>query len=102
MDVLKEFKQAIELESKRNAEEYSAIMALPLPEKIAKGVTISNFTLKFEFRALPPTPWDEPIEYPLSYIDTAQIICENNISKFKEGSTVVLSNARYNFKMEIN
>ena len=48
MDVLKEFKQAIELESKRNAEEYSAIMALPLPEKIAKGVTISNFTLKFE------------------------------------------------------
>ena len=64
MDVLKEFKQAIELESKRNAEEYSAVMALPLPEKIAKGVTISNFTLKFEFRDLPPTPWDEPIAIP--------------------------------------
>lgn len=101
MDVLKEFKQAIELESKRNAEEYSSVMALPLSEKIAKGVTISNFTLKFEFRDLPPTPWDEPVEYPLSYIDTAQIICDNNISKFKEGSTVILSNGRYNFKMEI-
>jgi DNA replication ATP-dependent helicase Dna2 len=101
MDVLKEFKQAIELESKRNAEEYSAVMALPLSEKIAKGVTISNFTLKFEFRDLPPTPWDEPVEYPNSYIDTAQIICENNISKFKEGSTVILSNGIHNFKMEI-
>jgi DNA replication ATP-dependent helicase Dna2 len=101
MEVLKEFKQAIEFESKKTAEEYSVVMALPLPEKIAKGVTISNFTLKFEFKDLPPTPWDEPIEFPLSYIDTAQIICENNISKFKEGSTVVLSNSRYNFKMEI-
>jgi DNA replication ATP-dependent helicase Dna2 len=101
MEVLKEFKQAIELENKRNAEEYSAIMALPLSEKIAKGITISNFTLKFEFRDLPPSNWDEPIEYPLSYIDTAQIFCENNISKFKEGSSVILSNGRYNFKMEI-
>lgn len=101
MEVLREFKQAIEIESRKNAEEYASVMALPLNERIAKGVTMSNFTLKFDFRELPPTPWDEPIDFPLSYIDTAQIICDNNISKFKEGSSVILSNGVHKFKMEI-
>jgi DNA replication ATP-dependent helicase Dna2 len=101
MEVLKEFKRAIEIESKKNAEEHALVMALPLNEKIAKGVTMSNFTLKFDFRELPSTPWDEPIDFPLSYINTAQIICDNNISKFKEGSSVILSNGLHKFKMEI-
>ena len=101
MEVLREFKKAIEIESQKNAEEYVLVMSLPLNEKVAKGVTISNFTLKFDFRELPPTPWDEPIDFPLSYINTAQIICDNNISKFKEGSSVILSNGVHKFKMEI-
>jgi carbohydrate-binding DOMON domain-containing protein len=80
MEILEEFQQAIEIESQKNTEEYTLVMALPLNERITKGVTMSNFTLKFDFRELPPTPWDEPIDLPLSYINTAQIICNNNIS----------------------
>ncbi|MBL7690092.1 MAG: AAA family ATPase [Flavipsychrobacter sp.] len=76
-------------------------MALPLNERVAKGVTMVNFSLVFNFRELPPSPWDEPIEFPLSYIDSAQITCDKNISKFKEGSKVILCNRGHNFKMEI-
>ena len=101
MDVINEFKQAIEIESQKNTEEYALVMALPLNERIAKGVTMSNFILKFDFRELPPTPWDQPIDFPLSYINTAQIICDKNVSKFKEGSSVILSNGVHKFKMEI-
>jgi hypothetical protein len=33
--------------------------------------------------------------------DDVQIICNENKSKFKEGSTVILSNGKHSFKMEI-
>ena len=101
MEVLKEFKDAIKLESEKNAAEYASVMALPLNERVAKGVTMVNFSLVFDFRELPPSPWDEPIEFPLSYINSAHINCEKNISKFKEGAAVILSNGGYKFKMEI-
>ena len=101
MEVLREFNQAVELEGQKNAEEYAIVMALPLNERVAKGVTMSNFTLEFDFRELPPTPWDEPVGFPMSYINTAKIISDNNISKFKEGSSVILSNGVDKFKMEI-
>jgi hypothetical protein len=101
MEVLKEFKKAIEIESQKNADDYSLNMALPLIERISKGITISNFNLKFDFRSLNHTPWNEPIYFPLSYIYSAHIICDKNNSKFKEGSNVILSNGHYRFKMEI-
>lgn len=37
----------------------------------------------------------------MSYINSAHINCEKNISKFKEGAAVILSNGGYKFKMEI-
>ena len=101
MEVLQEFKQAIKIESERNAADFSLLMALPPNERVAKGVTMANFTLTFDFRELPPSPWNEPIDYPLSYINSVHIKCEKNITKFKEGSSVVLKNGTYNFKMEI-
>lgn len=101
MEILREFRQAIEVESKTNAEDYTLVMALPPNERIAKGVTMANFSLKFDFRELPYSQWNETIEFPLSYINTVQIICNENKSKFKEGSNVILSNGRHSFKMEI-
>ncbi len=101
MDILKEFKQAVEVESEKIAHEFAINMALPVNERIAKGVTMANFTLEFTFRELPSSRWNEPIDFPLSYINTVQIISENNKTKFKEGSRVVLSNPVYNLKLEI-
>ena len=101
MDVLKEFKDAIIFESEKNAAEYDNTMALPLNEKVAKGVTIVNFSLVFEFRELPNNPWEYSIELPLKYISSVRVKCEENISKFKEGAKVILSNGTIKFKMEI-
>lgn len=101
MDVLKEFKDAIIFESEKNAAEYENTMALPLNEKVAKGVTIVNFSLVFEFRELPNNPWEYSIEPPLKYISSVRVKCEENISKFKEGAKVILSNGTIKFKMEI-
>lgn len=101
MEVIKEFVNAINLESQRNAEDYALVMALPLNERVAKGVTLANFKLTFEFRQLPSSPWNEPIDFPLSYISIAQIICDDNKTKFKEGSNVILTNGIHKFKMEI-
>ena len=101
MEVLQEFKQAIKIESERNAADFASLMALPPNERIAKGVTMANFTLTFDFKVLPPSHWNEPIMYPLSYINTVHIKCDKNITKFKEGSNVVLKNGEHNFKMVI-
>lgn len=101
MEVLQEFKQAIKIESERNASDFASLMALPSNERIAKGVTMANFTLTFDFKELPPSHWNEPIMYPLSYINTVHIKCDKNITKFKEGSNVVLKNGEHSFKMVI-
>ncbi len=101
MEVLQEFKQAIKIESEKNAADFLSLMSMPSNERIAKGVTMANFTLTFDFRELPPSQWNEPIDFPLSYINSVYIKCDKNITKFKEGSSVVLKNGAYNFKMEI-
>jgi DNA replication ATP-dependent helicase Dna2 len=101
MEVLQEFKKAIKIEGEKNSADFSALMSLPLNERIAKGVTMANFTLKFDYRELPPSQWNDPIDYPLSYINSVYIKCDKNITKFKEGSSVVLKNGTYKFKMEI-
>lgn len=101
MEVLNEFRQAIQIESQENAKDYAKVMALQQNERITKGVTMANFSLQFDFRELPYSQWNELVEYPFSYIGTVKIVCDENRSKFKEGSNVILSNDVYSFKMEI-
>lgn len=87
MDVLKEFQEAIEIEYKKNLEEFNEQMKLPIDERVAKGVSMSNLKVEFELDN--------------KNIKSAKIICENNISKFKEGSSVILSNGNLRFKMDV-
>jgi DNA replication ATP-dependent helicase Dna2 len=87
MDVLKEFQAAIEIEYQKNIEEFEEQNKLPIDERVAKGVSMTNLKVEFELQNL--------------YIVSAKIICENNISKFKEGNSVVLSNGDLKFKMDV-
>ena len=41
------------------------------------------------------------LRFPKKFIRSAKIYCKNNISKFREGGRVILSNGSYEFKMEI-
>jgi DNA replication ATP-dependent helicase Dna2 len=101
MDVLKEFQAAIEIEFAKNIEDFKDQQKMPLDERVAKGVTMTNLRVEINFYEGPPNQWCNPLFGSNEYISSVKIICENNISKFKEGNSVVLSNGSYRFEMEI-
>ena len=101
MDVLKEFQVAIEIERQKNLEDFEAEKNLPLDDRVAKGVTMSNLKVAFEFHDDLPNQWCYSLRGSDKYISAAKISCDNNISKFKEGNPVLLSNGKHRFEMEI-
>ncbi len=101
MDVLKEFQAAIEIEFAKNLQEFEEQQKLPLDERVAKGVTMSNLKVEIEFYDGLPDRFCPRLPEPHEYIYAVKVFCKNNISKFKEGNSVVLSNGSYRFEMEI-
>lgn len=87
MDVLQEYLKAIEIEYQKNLDEFEEQIKLPIEERVAKGILMTNLRVEFELENL--------------YIKSAKIFCENNNSKFKEGSSVILSNGVLSFKMDV-
>ena len=101
MDVLKEFQEAIEIERLKNLEDFEEQMNQPLDERVAKGVTMSSLKVEFDFYNGLPNQWCSNLPGSQKYISSAKIICDTNISKFKEGNTVLLSNGVHRFEMNI-
>lgn len=101
MDVLKEFQAAIEIEFAKNLQNFEEQKKLPLDERVAKGVTMTNLRVEFDFLNDLPNQWCNPLQGSQEYISTVKIFCDNNISKFKEGSSVALSNGSHRFEMDI-
>lgn len=87
MNVLNEFQEAIEIEYNKNIQESNEQEKLPIDERVAKGVSMINLKVEFELEN--------------KRIISAKIFCDNNISKFKEGNSVILSNGSLNFKMDV-
>jgi len=101
MDVLKEFQEAIEIEYRKNLQDFEEQKKLPLDERVAKGVTMSNLRIELDFYDGLPNPWCQSLSGSQKYISSVKIFCDNNISKFKEGNSVVLSNGSHSFEMDI-
>lgn len=101
MDVLKEFQTAIEIEFAKNLQDVEEHKKSPLDERVAKGVTMTNLQVEFDFYDGLPNQWCYSLPASQKYILSVKIFCDNNISKFKEGSSVVLSNGSYHFEMDI-
>jgi DNA replication ATP-dependent helicase Dna2 len=102
MSVLDDFRQAIAMQQRKDDEAYDEQMRLPIDERVAKGITMTNLTVEFEFHDEPrPNPYWGFLRYPQEYIRSARITCDQNISKFREGEQVILSNGTHKFKMEI-
>lgn len=101
MDVLKEFQAAIEIEFAKNREDFKGQQKLPLDERVAKGVTMTNLRVEMEFFEGLPNPWCQPLPASQKYISSVKIFCDNNISKFKEGNPVRLSYGAREFIMEV-
>ncbi len=101
MSVLNQFKEAIRIQQNKENESYDEQIRLPLEERVAKGVTMTNLKVVFDFHDHAPNTWCPRIDYPQKFIKSAKIYSNNNISKFREGAQVMLSNGRHSFKMEI-
>ncbi len=102
MEILNEFRASIDIERLKNLEDFEEQMNQPLDERVAKGVTMSNLKVEFDFYDGLPNQWCSNLPASKKYISSAKIICENNISKFKEGNPVLLSNGVHRFEMEID
>ncbi|MRT92072.1 ATP-binding protein [Ancylomarina sp. 16SWW S1-10-2] len=101
MSVINEFKEAIEIQQTKDDESFDEQIKLPLDERVAKGVTMDNLKVVFGFFDGAPNPYCPELDYPYQFIKSAKIYCDNNISKFREGGQVILSNGNNAFKMEI-
>ncbi|MEH6536655.1 MAG: AAA domain-containing protein [Psychroserpens sp.] len=101
MSVLTEFREALQIQQQKDDEAYEEQISLPLDERVAKGVTMHNLRVEFDFYDHAPNQWCPRLEYPHKFIRSAKIHCENNISKFREGAQVILSNGGHRFKLEI-
>jgi DNA replication ATP-dependent helicase Dna2 len=101
MSVLSEFIEAIQIQQQKDDESYEEQISLPLEERVSKGITMDNLRVKFNFYDSAPNQWCPKLEYPNKFIRSAKIFCKNNISKFREGAQVILSNGAHKFKLEI-
>lgn len=101
MSVLSEFKEAINIQQNKDDESYDEQINLPLDERVAKGITMHNLKVEFDFYEGVPNTWCPRLNHPEKFIRSAKIYCDNNISKFREGGQVLLSNGSHAFKMEI-
>jgi superfamily I DNA and/or RNA helicase len=96
MNVLNEFQKAIEIERLKNLAEYEEQKTIPLDERIAKGITMANLKVEFDFIDMPISNAPD-----VRFFKSVKVLCENNISKFKEGSSVILSNNGYSFELNV-
>ena len=101
MTFLQQLSSAIEIQQQRQDQEYNELMSRPLRERVSRGYTMTNLHAEFEFFDGAPNRWLPALTPPNRYINRVRIHCENNISKFREGTQVRLSHGPHVFLMEI-
>lgn len=98
---LETLSDAIDIQQKRQDDEYNELMGRPLQERVNRGYTMTNLHAEFEFFDGAPTRWLPNPVPPNRYINRVRIRCAYNISKFREGTQVRLTHGPLSFLMEI-
>lgn len=94
--------QAITIQQQRQNKEHADRMLKPLHERVKKGYTMSNLkVLSIDFYDEAPNQRCPMLDNSKQFIDRVYVHSENNISKFREGASVVLSHGEHKFVMEI-
>jgi DNA replication ATP-dependent helicase Dna2 len=101
MSVLSDFRDAIGVQQRKEDENYEEQIQLPVNERVAKGITMTNLKVVFDFYDHAPNQWCPRLTYPYKFVRSAKVYSANNISKFREGTRVILSNGRVSLQMEI-
>lgn len=97
--LIQELVEAIDLQQQQQNRDYDERMQKPLSERIVKGYTMANLSIDIDFYNGLPNQW---CSYPCvgkQYIDTITVKFKENISRFREGATVRISNGIVSFQM---
>ena len=93
MELIQNLSKAIDLQQKRQDEDYTEMVAKPLAERVAKGHTLTNLSInKIDFYDGMPNNFCPILWGNQKYIDRIFIHCKNNCSRFREGTSLMLSN----------
>ena len=92
MNLIERLNKAIDVEYDSKNDELDELMLLPPEERVQKGDTISNITATF----IPMMESNGRILFT-----QVNITCKDNISKFREGSPVVLSGHGESFSLNV-
>lgn len=102
MTLLETLQNTIREQEKNQNDEYNSIMELRLQERVNKGYAISNVSVYISFYESTPNNWCPPLIPTLKYIDTVKIQNNNNNSRFREGTQIILSHGNdYKFKLDV-
>lgn len=93
-NLIKRLNLAIDAEYDSKNQEMDELFALPLEDRILKGNTIANVTAK----SLESIDQMQGSSIPFNKIIVS---CNDNMSKFREGSPVILSGYGREYKFEI-
>lgn len=94
--------EAINIQQQRQNQEFQEMMRKPLHERVAKGHTLANLTIDFNFYEEAPNLFCPYIPLNECFIKSAIVHSDNNISRFREGAPVILSNGNLSFQMTID
>ena len=92
---------AINLQQDRKDRDYRELMQKPLQERVNKGHTLANIDIEIDFHTVAPNSFCPMLRGDDAFINRVTITCGDNVSRFREGSPVILSHGSHRFRMTI-
>lgn len=102
MSLIEDLTKAIDIQQERQNRDYQEMMEKPLQERVAKGHTLANVDVDIDFYDEAPNDFCPYLSGNDQFINRVVVYCGDNVSRFREGAPVLLSNGQYRFKMSID
>ena len=102
MSLIEDLTKAIDIQQERQNREYQEMMGKTLQERVAKGHTLANVDIEIDFYDEVPNDFCPYLNGNDQFINRVVVFCGDNVSRFREGTPVVLSNGKYRFKFSID
>ena len=101
MNLIDQYRTALTLQSTLQQQEFQQQAALPIADRVLKGHSMINLVVDFEFYDGEPDAYCDRLADGMAYVRAAHVSTWDNVSGFREGSSVWLSRGPYRLKMEV-
>lgn len=102
MSLIEDLTKAIDIQQECQNREYQEMMGKSLQERVAKGLALANVDIDIDFYDIAPNAFCPILSGNNLFINRVVVYCGDNVSRFREGAPVVLSNGNYRFKFSID